>query len=121
MSFYIRKYFFPANNNENTREAIICFFGAQICHFIRQCRYILEFWAFFQTKYLQNESSWEECGFIFGNTFFFPTIMKIVMKPLFAFLDPKYATLKDIAEELLTFHFLLIFLPFLLLLAGYGS
>ena len=31
------------------------------------------------------------------------------MKPLLAFLEPKYATLNDIYDKLLTFHFLLIF------------
>ena len=98
MSFYIRNDFFLPNNKTLYREVINCIFGDQICHFITHCPNILGFGAFFESTYLLNESCWGKSLFIFGNTFSLRTIMKIDMKPLFAFFGPKYATLHDIAD-----------------------
>ena len=48
-----------------------------------------DFWAFFQIKYLQNDSCWGKCRFIFGMIFFFPISKPFIVKSLIAFLEPK--------------------------------
>ena len=57
---------------------------------------IAVFWCFgvfFEIKYLQNESRWRKCHFVFGNTFFLQTTKVFVVKSLLAFLEPKYGIL----------------------------